>query len=192
VTWAAVILTGGGAQRLGGTDKGALEHLGRTLLEHALAAVGGAAETVVVGRTVSTSRPVTFARESPPGGGPLAGLAAGIAALENDHELVVVLAVDMPHIRDDTVGRLLAGVEGVDAAWLTDAQGRRQLAGAVRPSLVPTPAEADGVPMRTLMTTGSSRDVAALGREAEDIDTWADVARLRGGEPPGVATPPQT
>ena len=94
VTWAAVILTGGRAQRLGGTDKASLEHQGLTLLGHALAAVAGAAETVVVGPEVMTPRPVTFARESPPGGGPLAGLAAGVAALEGEHEWVVVLAVD--------------------------------------------------------------------------------------------------
>jgi molybdopterin-guanine dinucleotide biosynthesis protein A len=192
VTWAAVILTGGRAQRLGGTDKGALEHRGRTLLEHALDAVGDAAETVVVGHEVSVRRPVTFARESPARGGPLAGLAAGVAALEGEHELVVVLAVDMPHVSHDTVGRLLAAAEGVDGAWLTDGQGRRQLAGAVRPSLVSTVGHADGVPMHTLMNAGSSRDVAAVGREADDVDTWADVTRLRDGEPPGVATPPQT
>jgi molybdopterin-guanine dinucleotide biosynthesis protein A len=195
VTWAAVILTGGGAKRLGGSDKSALEHRGRTLLEHALAAVGEAAETVVVGREVSTrreGRTVTFARESPPGGGPLAGLAAGVAALERHHELVVVLAVDMPHVTGATVARLLAAAEGVDAAWLTDARGRRQLAGAVRPWLVPAAGDADGAPMHTLMSAGSSRDVAAVGRESDDIDTWADVRRLRGDEPPGAMMPPRT
>jgi len=92
--------------------------------------------------------------------------------------------VDMPHVGEDTVARLLAAAEGVDSAWLTDAQGRRQLAGAVRPSLVPGVADADGVPMRTLMTAGNSRDVTAVAGEADDIDTWADVKRLRGGEPP--------
>jgi molybdopterin-guanine dinucleotide biosynthesis protein A len=48
---------------------------------------------------------VTFARESPAGGGPLAGLAAGVTALEGHHEWVVVLAVDMPHVGADTVAR---------------------------------------------------------------------------------------
>jgi molybdopterin-guanine dinucleotide biosynthesis protein A len=189
VTWAAVILTGGRAQRLGGTDKASLEHQGLTLLGHALAAVAGAAETVVVGPEVMTPRPVTFARESPPGGGPLAGLAAGVAALEGEHEWVVVLAVDMPHVGAETVARLLTAAAGVDASWLTDADGRRQLAGVVRPSLVPDPREADGVPMRMLMGAGSVRDVAAIGAEADDVDSWADLARLRGDEPPGVAGP---
>lgn len=192
VTWAAVVLAGGGAERLGGTDKGALRHRGRTLLQHALAAVDAADEIVVVGPEVRTPGPVTFVRESPPGGGPLAGLAAGIAALEKAHDRVVVLAVDMPHVTADTVGRLLAAAERVDAAWLTDSEGRRQLAGAVRPSLVPAPEDAHGTPMRTLMRAGSSRDVAAVGAEADDVDTWTDVARLHGEQSSGAARPPQT
>ena len=114
----------------GGADKAALEHDGRTLLEHALDAVADAAETVVVGPDVPTPRPVTFARESPAGGGPLAGLARrGRRARPGRHERVVVLAVDMPHVGAGTVARLLDAAEGADAAWLTDDDGRRQLAG---------------------------------------------------------------
>ena len=191
VSWAAVILPGGRAQRLGGTDKASLELRGRTLLEHALGAVEGAAEVVVVGPEAETSRPVTFARESPSGGGPLAGVAAGIAVLRQEHERVVVLAVDMPHVDAATVTRLLAAAEGVDASWLTDAAGQRQLAGVVRPSLVPGAQDAEGAPMRTLMSAGDSRDVPAVGSEAEDVDSWADLTRLR-GKPPGESTPSQT
>jgi molybdopterin-guanine dinucleotide biosynthesis protein A len=187
MTWAAVILTGGGGRRLGGADKASLELGGRTLLDHALAAVDGAAEVVVVGPTSVTHEVVRFVREDPVGGGPLAGLAAGVAALEHDHDLVVVVAVDMPHVDADTVRRLRLAADGVDAAWLTDANGRRQLAGALRPSLVPSPAEAHAAPIRTLMEVGSSRDVPAVGEEAADVDTWGDLARLR-REPPDDPT----
>jgi molybdopterin-guanine dinucleotide biosynthesis protein A len=187
MTWAAVILTGGGGRRLGGADKASLELGGRTLLDHALAAVDGAAEVAVVGPTSDTHEGVRFVREDPVGGGPLAGLAAGVAALEHDHDLVVVVAVDMPHVDADTVRRLRLAADGVDAAWLTDANGRRQLAGALRPSLVPSPAEAHAAPMRTLMEVGSSRDVPAVGEEAADVDTWGDLARLR-REPPDDPT----
>ena len=192
VTWAAVILTGGTASRLGGTDKGSLEHAGRSLLVRALDAVAGASEVVVVGPEVGVARPVTFAREDPPGGGPLAGTAAGVAALTLSHDRVVVLAVDMPHVTAGTIARILAAAEDADAAWLTDSEGRRQLAGAVRPSLVPPPEDAHDGPMRRLMTAGTVRDVAAIEGEAEDIDTWEDVLRLSGDEPPGVARPDRT
>jgi molybdopterin-guanine dinucleotide biosynthesis protein A len=197
MTWAAVILTGGGARRLDGTDKASLEHRGRTLLEHALTAVEGAAEVVVVGPEVATSRPVTFARETPPGGGPLAGLAAGVGVLAGEHEQVVVLAVDMPYVEAATVLRLRLAAEGADAAWLTDADGRRQLAGVVRPSLVPSAEEVAGAPMRLLMASGRAHDVVARGREADDVDSWDDLARLRSAEGLGDGsrndtTPPRT
>ena len=67
---AAVILTGGTGVRLGGVDKASIEIAGQTLLEHALTATAVADEVVVVGPQVPTSRPVTWTREDPPGGGP--------------------------------------------------------------------------------------------------------------------------
>lgn len=178
VTWAAVILTGGTGSRLGGADKAGLQHAGRSLLEHALEAVRDAGEIVVVGPAAATSRPVVFTRESPAGGGPLAGLAAGVGALTDEHDLVVALAVDMPHVTASTVDRLRQAVGDGDAAWLVDGSGRRQLAGALRPALVPAAGEAHGVPMRRLMAAGRVTEVAAVAEEAADVDTWPDVARL--------------
>jgi molybdopterin-guanine dinucleotide biosynthesis protein A len=177
--WAAVVLTGGAAARLDGADKAAIEHAGRTLLEHALDAVAAASEVVVVGPAVPTSRTVTFTRESPPGGGPLAGLSAGVAALHGSPALVAVLAVDMPHVTRDTVERLLAAVGDGDGAWLADDAGRRQLAGVVPRGLVPAPGDSYGVPMRRLMGLDRTVDVASVGHEADDVDTWSDLARLR-------------
>src|SRR4051794_8978521 len=96
MSWAAVILTGGTATRLGGLDKASLELADRSLLDHALAAVAGADEVVVVGPRAPAPAGVRFTREEPPGGGPLAGIAAGVSALTPGHRRVVVLAVDMP------------------------------------------------------------------------------------------------
>jgi CTP:molybdopterin cytidylyltransferase MocA len=137
---------------------------------------------VVVGTDVPTSRPVTFTRESPAGGGPLAALCAGVDALAGRPRLVVVLAVDMPGVTAATVGRLLAAAGEAGAAWLVDRSGRRQLAGAVlRERLVGLP-EPHGLPMRVLTGSGPATDVPAAGDEAEDVDTWADVHRLDGQE----------
>jgi molybdopterin-guanine dinucleotide biosynthesis protein A len=180
--WAAVILAGGTGARLDGADKAALEHGGLTLLDRALAAVSGAAETVVVGDRVPASRPVVFTRESPVGGGPLAALCAGVDALEGAAPLVVVLAVDMPHVTTATVERLREAVGDAGAAWLVDGSGRRQLAGAVLRERVVAFAEPHGLPMRALSSSGSAIEVPAIGNEADDVDTWSDVARLRGRE----------
>ena len=183
-----MILTGGTATRLGGTDKAGLEHAGRTLLDRSIAAVAGAAEVVVVGPSTPTASPVRFTLEDPPGGGPLAGVAAGVAALTEGVDRVVVLAVDMPHVTTATVARLLAAASEADASWLVDASGRRQLAGVVRPGLVPPTERAHGAPMRTLMTAGEARDVPAQEGEAEDVDTWDDLARLNDARRPGERT----
>jgi molybdopterin-guanine dinucleotide biosynthesis protein A len=177
--WAAVILAGGGGARLDGADKSALEYDGRSLLEHALAAVAKAAEVVVVGEEVPTSRAVTFTRESPPGGGPLAALSAGVAALASRPRLVAVLAVDMPHVSSTTVDRLRAALGDADGAWLVDATGRRQLAGVALRERVTALGQTHGVPMRLLTGSETAVDVPATGDEADDVDTWADVARLR-------------
>ena len=130
----AVVLTGGTARRLHGLDKAGIEIDGVTLLERALHATLAAAEVVVVGDEVPTTRPVTWAREDPPGGGPAAGLLAGTDRFARPPDLVCVLAVDMPKVNAGTIARLTWAVEadpGVDGAVLVDETGHRQPLAAV-------------------------------------------------------------
>lgn len=185
VTVGGILLTGGTAARLDGADKAALEVGGRTLLEHALAALAGAGEVVVVGPEVPTSRPVTFRREDPPGGGPAAAVAAGLSGFARRPGVVVVLAVDMPRVTTATVARLLAAATPEsDGAVLVDAAGRAQpLCAAYRtdPLERALPESADGLSMRRLVAPLSLVEVPARGAEADDVDTWEDVLRLRGG-----------
>ena len=123
----AVVVAGGGAARMGGVDKGSIEVGGRTLLEHVLAALRHVADVVVVGDEVRTSRPVTFTREDPPGGGPAAALLAGLRAFPHAPGRVFVLAGDLPRVTEETVERLEAAVEDdVDGAVLVDRGGRAQ------------------------------------------------------------------
>ena len=119
----AVVLAGGAARRLGGTDKPALSVGGRMLLDRVLGACAAAGSTVVVGPRRPTARPVRWACEWPPGGGPLPALAAGLAALDDVHRsgagavpgpdrsgVVLVLAADLPFLTGDTVGALVAAL----------------------------------------------------------------------------------
>ncbi|MGC9666892.1 molybdenum cofactor guanylyltransferase [Planosporangium sp. 12N6] len=100
--YAAIVLAGGGGRRLGGRDKPALPVGGRSMLLRVLDAVGDASPRIVVG----PDRPeldtdVVQVREHPPGGGPVAGLAAGLAALDASSDevgLVAVLAADLPFL----------------------------------------------------------------------------------------------
>ncbi len=183
VGFAAVVLSGGTGARLGGADKAALEVGGRTLLERALAAVAGAAEVVVVGPPVGiapTAASVRFVVEDPPGGGPAAGLLAGVGALAPGTGLVVVLAVDMPYVGPATVARLLDALAGertdaVDGAFLVDEGGRRQLAGVLRPDRLQAPDDPHGLPMHRLLDGLALVSVPAVGREGVDVDTWTDL-----------------
>ncbi|MEU5692243.1 NTP transferase domain-containing protein [Actinosynnema sp. NPDC020468] len=174
-TWDAVVLAGGRGSRLGEVDKAAVVVGGTPLLARALAAVAGAGRVVVVGpRRPWVSAPrVVWAREEPPGGGPLAGLAAGLASVVADR--VVVLAVDQPWVTAATVERLLA--VGGDAV-LVDERGRPQwLTGAwsvprLRAAL---PADPAGASMRSLLGPLDATPVPAQGGEARDVDTPADL-----------------
>lgn len=180
----AVILTGGRGVRLGGVDKASIEVGGATLLERAITATVSAQEVVVVGEQVLTSRPVTWTRESPAGGGPAAGLLAGLDVFLVPPDLVCVLAVDMPQVTPSTVARLvdaLAGQPRADGAVIVDASGRLQTLAAVyrydalvaaRPD---DPAREHGMSIRKLVGSLEVVGVAAVGDEAHDIDTWEDL-----------------
>jgi molybdopterin-guanine dinucleotide biosynthesis protein A len=183
--FAAIVLAGGRAVRMDGADKAAVEHGGLSLLEHALNALLDADEVVVVGDPVPTTRPVTFCRESPRFGGPVAALLTGYDALERRPRTVGVLAVDMPRVTALTFRRLQTAAEGRDGAFLTDADGRRQLAGvldasrldAVRPDLE----EQHGMSMHRLLDGLELAELSPLGDEGRDVDTWADLRDLSNG-----------
>jgi len=185
----AVILTGGTAARMDGADKAAIELDGVTLLERALAATMSAVEVVVVGEQVPTTRPVTWTIEDPHGGGPAAGLLAGLDRFLRQPDLVAVLAVDMPKVNAGTIARLTWEVESdasYDGAVLEDPDGRTQpLCAVYRASSLqrvrPESLEEEfGLPVRTLLAHLILAHVPSIGAEARDIDTWEDLADLRG------------
>ncbi|MGE5719067.1 MAG: molybdenum cofactor guanylyltransferase [Nocardioidaceae bacterium] len=186
---AAVILSGGSGVRLGGVDKASIEIDGLTLLEHALTSTAAAQEVVVVGRELPTTRSVTWTREEPQGGGPAAGLLAGLDALAERPGLVCVLAVDMPRFSARTLGRLVdvlaAEGEDADAVCLVDDENRKQWLAAVYryDALVaarPEDRSAEhGLSIRRLMLPLRIVAVPAVADEARDVDTWADLRDLR-------------
>lgn len=182
MVFCAIVLAGGRAARMDGADKASVELQGRTLLEHALEALTDADEVVVVGDPVPTTRPVTFVRESPRYGGPVAALLTGRDSLLRSPGTLGVLAVDMPRVNPWTFRRLHQAALGHDGAFLTDADGRRQLAGvvdaarldAVRPDL-----EAQhGMALRALLADLDLALVPPVGDEGRDVDTWTDLRDL--------------
>jgi molybdopterin-guanine dinucleotide biosynthesis protein A len=184
----AIVLAGGAAKRLGGADKPGVSVGGRTLLDRVLTASRGAGRTIVVGGRRPTARPVTWTRETPPGGGPLAALHAGLR--ESGAPTVVVLSADLPFLDEGTVRRLLEALDsgGREGALLVDADGRDQpLVAAYRAEplhreLALIAAEHGGLaglPLRLLTGELDLDRVAAEPLAAYDCDTWEDIVTAR-------------
>ncbi|WP_322752049.1 molybdenum cofactor guanylyltransferase [Frankia sp. Cas3] len=204
MSWDALVLAGGAARRLGGVDKPALTVGGQTLLDRVLAAVDGAREVIVVGpaRRVAVTRPVVWTRERPPGGGPVAALAAGLELV--CAPLVAVLAADLPFLTAATVAALVRAVGGGGAgagggrdatgagptdddppwgALLVDPAGRHQyLTGVWRTSALRArlPAVPAGASMRSVLAGPRVLVLPADGRTTLDCDAPADLERARG------------
>lgn len=121
----AVVLAGGSARRLGGSDKPAALVGDRTLLDRVLEALPASSQATVVGPRRGTSRPVHWVREEPPGGGPVPALAAGLPWVAAPR--VAVLAADLPFLTRDVLDRLATEGVGHDGALLVDDDGRDQL-----------------------------------------------------------------
>lgn len=185
----AIVLAGGAAKRLGGADKPGLRVGGRALLDRVLAACADAGTTVVVGDRRPTVRAVTWAREEPYGGGPLAALGAGVR--HTSAEQVLVLSADLPFLGADTVRALRDASgpgAGVDGALCTDEDGRDQPLVAVyraeplRRELALLAAEhggLGGLPLRLLTHELTLRRVSAGPLASFDCDTWEDIASAR-------------
>lgn len=112
----AIILGGGTGRRLGGASKPDIRLHGQRLLDHVLAATTQAGRVVIVAPdSVPVPAGVQRTLEDPPHGGPVAGIAAGLTALETaaasagaaPAPLVLVLACDVPGAAG-AVPRLLA------------------------------------------------------------------------------------
>ncbi|MFF7473425.1 NTP transferase domain-containing protein [Streptomyces sp. NPDC008092] len=184
----AIVLAGGAARRLGGTDKPSVRVGGRPLLDRVLAACAGAGRTVVVAAPRPTSRPVHWTREDPPGGGPVAALDAGLR--HTTAACTVVLSADLPFLEEATVDRLLSALHttGADGALLTDADGRDQpLVAAYRTAALrrALPALAGdggtgltGLPLRRL-TAALNLTRVPDPLASFDCDTWDDIADAR-------------
>ncbi|MEU8180603.1 NTP transferase domain-containing protein [Micromonospora sp. NPDC049044] len=191
-TYAAVVLAGGSARRMGGVDKPAVPVGGQPMRARVLAAVSDASPLVLVGPADTVPAGVRVTREDPPGGGPVAAAAAGLALLEPDTALVALLAADLPLLTRAAIGDLLTHLAGAepDGACFVDVDGRRQsLCGvwrvaALRAGLDRLTVERGGTlagaPVRALLAGLVVREVPWSGDGPPpwfDCDTEEDVRR---------------
>ncbi|HVV76695.1 MAG TPA: NTP transferase domain-containing protein [Mycobacteriales bacterium] len=108
-----LVIAGGSSRRMGGGDKTALTVGGRSMRAIAVDALADAAKVLLVG-------PDGDLVEDPPGGGPLAALAAGLAQLSAP--VVAVIAADLPFVTRGAVATLVDQAPAV----AVDDSGRAQ------------------------------------------------------------------
>lgn len=159
------------------------------MLDTALAAVATLGRTVVVGPTrPELGAHIVQTREPEPGSGPVAAVAAGLAALGADPAShIVVLAADLPFLTDTAVSELIRRRGDFDAVFAADASGRPQyLIGVWRSESLASRLHALGSvinqPMKALVPP--STDIVALPG-VDDCDTPGeiDAARATLGSP---------
>ncbi len=189
----AVVLCGGAARRFG-SDKTRTLLDGRPLLDHVLDGLPDDWPVLCVGEPRPTTRLVEWCREDPPGGGPVAAVAAALPHVRN--EIVVVLGGDMPYAAEPATAlaaRLTAelsaetGAEpgdepGAGAVLGRDGDGRVQpLLAAYRTDALRAtlPDPAAGTPLMRLLDRLRTLVVPLPDGAALDVDTAADLERAR-------------
>ncbi|GIF71104.1 molybdenum cofactor guanylyltransferase [Asanoa siamensis] len=190
--FAAVVLAGGSARRMGGSDKPSVLVAGISMRDRVLSAVAAAEPRVVVGGRSDVPDGVRWTREEPPGGGPVAALAAGLATVDPGAEEVVVVAGDLPMLTTAAVHDLREALSTADGSLFVDRDGRRQLlcgvwrTAALRRRLTEMaaaqPGGVAGASMRALIEPLDVVDVSWAGEDPPpwfDCDTDDDLRKVR-------------
>jgi molybdenum cofactor guanylyltransferase len=201
-SYAVVVLAGGTARRMGGGDKTALDlGAGRSVLDHLVSGFEQTVPVVVVGPSRTLERSVGWARESPPGGGPLAGLAAGLEWLgrggrtdgsprTGEATWVVVVAGDQPFAAEAVPVLLAACGPEADGVIGVDPAGRDQpLLGLYRAAALRARLAGDvaGRSMHSLLDTLNVVRVPLPARSLLDVDDPESLAAARAALAAGPA-----
>ncbi|WP_309134982.1 nucleotidyltransferase family protein [Cellulomonas sp.] len=186
-----VVPAGGTSRRMGGGDKTALDVGGRTVLERLLADLAPLPTVVVADPPAAAVRArtphVRWCREDPPGAGPLAALAAGLARAP-DARVLVAVAGDQP-FAGRAVPALLAALDAApdaDAAAAAEPDGRLQpLLAAYRTAAVAAVLRGPVAdrPVRSLWAGLRVVHVPLPAAQLLDVDAPDDLARARRAVP---------
>jgi molybdenum cofactor guanylyltransferase len=177
--WSLILLTGGLGSRLG-MDKSNVAIGTRTSAQRIIDEIPAELAVTVVGPTPDDlGRDVTVTQEVPPGGGPAAGIAAGLVLIDTD--IVGVLATDMPFAAP-VLPELFAALEpGLDGVLAMDSDGRQQYLCAIyRTEALRTAlsGELNNVAMRSVLA-GLTLGKMLMDERVMDIDTPDDLERAR-------------
>lgn len=177
----AIVLCGGTSARMGGVDKTSLPLGEHSVLANLVNGLPQRWPVVCVGEPRDVGREVTWTREHPPHGGPVAGIAAGLTHVETS--LVVVLAGDQPFGADAAhavAEHLMDSPADVDGVTACQSDGRGQaLLAAYRAKRLRAvmPDEPSGHGVHRVMTALHLHSIDVDPGSTLDVDTPADLAR---------------
>jgi molybdopterin-guanine dinucleotide biosynthesis protein A len=186
-----IVLCGGTCRRLSGRDKTRESLAGTTVMDHLLDALPSGWSVVCVGEERATTRSVRWCRESPAGGGPVAGIAAGLQHLEHPERLTrldagicVVVGGDMPFAAAalPNLVEALSAQPGLEAVLAADPDGRAQpLLAAYRVEVLRAalPPDPGGARLMAVVDALVSGTVACDARTTLDVDTPEALERAR-------------
>jgi len=168
----AAVITAGGASRRFGSDKALARLDGQTLLERVALSLAACSPRLLVAPPgkyrLGDWQQVPDTR---PGEGPLAGLEAGLGALDPD-TWAAFSAVDLPHLTPEFWLRLAAPIRpGTQAVVGLSADGRRQpLAALYHTSALET--------VTALLDAGERRMLALLERVSVAQVGWDELGQV--------------
>ena len=181
--WSALILTGGTSNRFG-SDKSEAILQGNTLIDYLISSIPAGVPVVIVGPARDEfATTIRVVQEDSPGGGPVAGIAAGLPLIETEY--VSVLATDMPYSAALVPLLMLDLSDEVDGAIVVDEEGFQQPFSGIYRTLVlkralEEIAPVSGQSMRKLLNQLHVKQVRLSADETHllvDIDTPEDLIK---------------
>jgi molybdopterin-guanine dinucleotide biosynthesis protein A len=123
---------------MSGQDKGLLEYKGKPLIQHVIDSIRGQVDEIIISanRNIDDYRDYGYTVIQDIDDhyrGPLAGISSSIGDCE--HDWVLVVACDMPHLPDDLVEKLSTGKDKSNIC-IAETDGRLQLALLINKSVL--------------------------------------------------------
>ena len=133
-----IILAGGRGSRAGGADKGLIPYKGMPLIEHVIEQVVPQVDDIIISANRNTEEYRRYSNKVIADNdtdyrGPLSGIVSCLPYCS--HELVLIVACDMPSLPEDLAERLMAGINS-NAICIATVDSRHQLALLIHKDLV--------------------------------------------------------
>jgi molybdopterin-guanine dinucleotide biosynthesis protein A len=173
----AAILAGGRARRFDGRDKGALLVGGRSILSRLRSQITPIADDVMLlpgDREIPTPPDLRVVPDRVPACGPLAGLDAALAAAR--HDVLLLVAGDMPFVSSRLLAHLAALATGADAVVPRTERGYHPLCAAYTRACAP--AVAARLAARQLRMVDMLTDVRVRVVTGSELEALGDPHRL--------------